>query len=71
MSWAQHDKTLQETIAFSDKRKFCLVIQIQEALWRKKLNNLKPLISRRGLHSKRGQRKCSRINTNGRKLICA
>ena len=49
MSWAQHDKTLQETIAFADKRKLLLVIiQIQEALWRK-LNKLKPLISRRGL----------------------
>ena len=26
--WAQHDKTLQETIAFPDKRKSLLVIQI-------------------------------------------
>ena len=33
-SWAQHDKTLQETIAFPDKRKSLLVIQIQETLWR-------------------------------------
>ena len=32
-SWAQHD-TLQETIAFANKRKSLLVIQIQEALWR-------------------------------------
>ena len=32
--WAQHDKTLQETIAFSNKTKSLLVIQIQEALWR-------------------------------------
>ena len=32
-SWPQHD-TLQETIAFADKRKSLLVIQIQEALWR-------------------------------------
>ena len=30
-SWTQHD-TLQETIAFADKRKSLLVIQIQEAL---------------------------------------
>ena len=42
MSWAEHDKTLQETITFTDKRlqwlqkqtTFNLVIQIQEALWR-------------------------------------
>ena len=33
-SWAQHDKTLQETIAFRDKRKSLLVIQIQETLKR-------------------------------------
>ena len=29
---AQHDKTLQETIAFPDKRKLLLVIQIQETI---------------------------------------
>ena len=34
MTWAQHDKTLQETMAFPDKRKLLLVIQIQETLWR-------------------------------------
>ena len=33
-SWAQRDKMLQETIAFLDKRKSLLVIQIQETLWR-------------------------------------
>jgi len=32
---------LQETITFTDKRKSLLVIQIQEALWRKS-NNPKP-----------------------------
>ena len=37
---------LQETITFANKRKSLLVIQIQEALWRK-LNNLKPLYSRK------------------------
>ena len=33
-SWAQHDKTLKETVAFPDKRKSLLVIQIRETLWR-------------------------------------
>ena len=33
-SWAQYDKTLQETIAFPDERKSLLVIQIPETLWR-------------------------------------
>ena len=33
-SWAQYDKTLQDTIAFPDERKSLLVIQIQETLWR-------------------------------------
>ena len=42
MTWVQHDKTLQDTITFVDRRKLPLVIQNQEALWRK-LNNLKPL----------------------------
>ena len=42
----QRVKTLQETITFANKRKSLLVIQIQEALW-KKLNNLKPLFSRK------------------------
>ena len=42
---AERVKTLQETITFADKRKLLLVIQIQEALWRK-VNNLKPLFSR-------------------------
>ena len=42
--WAQRVKTLRETITFADKRKSLLVIQIQEALWRK-LNNLKSLFS--------------------------
>ena len=37
--WAQHDRTLQETFTFTDKGKLRLVIQIQEALWRK-LKNL-------------------------------
>ena len=41
---AQLVKTLQETITFANKRKSLLVIQIQEALWRK-LNKLKPLFS--------------------------
>ena len=54
----------------------CLVIQIQKALWRK----LEPLFSRnkKGLHFKRGQRKCASIrgqilptiNTNYSKSIC-
>ena len=34
MSWVQHDKTLQKTIAFPDRRNALLVIQIQETLWR-------------------------------------
>ena len=42
--WAQRVKTLQETITFADKRKSLLVIQIQEALWRK-LNNVKPCLA--------------------------
>ena len=49
--WAQRVKTLQETITLADKRKSLLVIQIQEALWRK-LNNLKKkekLWGRRGI----------------------
>ena len=41
--WARRVKTTQETITFADKRKSLLVIQIQEALWRK-LNNLKPYL---------------------------
>ena len=39
MHRAQHDRTLQETFTFTDKGKLRLVIQIQEALWRK-LNNI-------------------------------
>ena len=46
MSWVLHDKTLQETIAYPDKRKSLLVIQIQETLGNK-LNGLKPLYSRK------------------------
>ena len=42
--WARRVKTTQETITFADKRKSLLVIQIQEALWRK-LNNLKPYLA--------------------------
>ena len=42
--WAQHVKTLHETITFADKRKSLLVIQIEEALWRK-LNNLNPYLA--------------------------
>ena len=38
-SWAQHD-TLQDTIAFANKRKSLLVIQLEN-----KLNDLKPLFS--------------------------
>ena len=38
-SWAQHD-TLQETIAFANKRKSLLVIQLKN-----KLSDLKPLFS--------------------------
>ena len=34
----ERDRTLQETFKFTDKRKSLLVIQVQEALWRK-LNN--------------------------------
>ena len=43
--WALRDKTLQETITFTDKRKSLLVIQVKEALWRK-LNSLKLLFTR-------------------------
>ena len=35
---------MQETVTFTEKRKLILVIQIQEALWRK-LDNLKPLFN--------------------------
>ena len=56
MSWVLHDKTLQETIAYPDKRKSLLVIQIQETLWRK-LNNLFTKPQGRSLLCKRGQRK--------------
>ena len=31
-SWAQRDKTLQETFTYTDKSKSLLVIQIQEAI---------------------------------------
>ena len=69
MSWIQRDKTLQDTITFTDKRKSPLVIQNQEALWRK-LDNLKPLFG--------SKRKCSCImqraimltrNNNCKKII--
>ena len=40
-SWAQHD-TLQDTIAFANKRKSLLVIQLEN-----KLYDLKPLFSRK------------------------
>ena len=40
-SWAQYD-TLQDTIAFANKRKSLLVIQLEN-----KLNDLKPLFSRK------------------------
>ena len=69
MSWIQRDKTLQDTITFTDIRKSPLVIQNQEALWRK-LDNLKPLFG--------SKRKCSCImqraimltrNSNCKKII--
>ena len=42
--WAQHDKTLQETIAFPDKRKSLLVIQIYIGdAFEIKLDDLKPI----------------------------
>ena len=42
-SWAQRDKTLQETVTFTDQKKIAYWnIRIQKAFWRK-LNNLKPL----------------------------
>ena len=76
--WAQHD-TLQKTIAFANKRKSLLVIQIQEELSRINLTTWNPyLVARRALRFKRGQRKCSciggqilptRINNNHWKLI--
>ena len=45
MSWAQRDKTFQETIPFGkDKEKSLLVIQIQEEVWGK-LNNLNPYLA--------------------------
>ena len=34
MSWAQRDKTMQETVTFTEKRKQLITIQIQEALRR-------------------------------------
>ena len=33
-SWAQASQNLAETIAFANKRRLLLIIQIQEALWR-------------------------------------
>ena len=46
-SWAQHDKTLEETIAFPNKRKSLLVIQLDPgATLENKLNDLKPLYTR-------------------------
>ena len=42
--WAQRVKTLQETSHSRTKENPFLVIQIQQALWRK-LNNLKPISS--------------------------
>ena len=73
------EKTLKETITFTDKRVSPLAIQILETLWGR-LNNLNSLLSREGrdLRFRRGQRKCSciigqimptRIN-NRRKSIC-
>ena len=45
MSWAQRDKTFQETIPFcKDKEKSRSVIQIQEEVWGK-LNNLNPYVA--------------------------
>ena len=44
-TWAQRDKTLQETIAFPDNRKSLLVIQIQETLWRINVTTWNPLYS--------------------------
>ena len=35
---------MQETVTFTETRKLIVVIQIQEALWRK-LDNLKPLFN--------------------------
>ena len=72
-SWAQQD-SLEETIAFENKRKSLLVIQI-------KLKDLKPLFSRKAsltFQKRSNQRKCScfggqilptRINNNHWKLI--
>ena len=72
-SWAQHD-TLQETIAFANKRKSLLVIQLKN-----KLSDLKPLFShKKSLTFQKRSKKmflhwtanlADRININHWKLI--
>ena len=46
MSWAQPDKTLQETVSFTDKRKIAYNYSDSGGTLPKKLNKLKPLFSR-------------------------
>ena len=45
MSWAQRDKTLQETVTFTDKKKSTYNYSDPGGTL-EKLNNLKPLFSR-------------------------
>ena len=45
MSWAQRDKTLQETVTFTDKKKITYNYSDPGGTL-EKLNNLKPLFSR-------------------------
>ena len=60
MNWAQRDKTLQETVTFTDKKKTAYNYSDPGGT-SEKLNNLKPLFSRiEELYiSLRSQRKCS------------
>ena len=73
MSWAQRDKTLQETVTFTDKKKIAYNNSDPGGILPEKLSNLKSLSSRlEELHfSKevRGQIMLT-INNNRRKFIC-
>ena len=45
MSWSQRDKTLPETVTFTDKKKIAYNYSVPRRTL-EKLNNLKPLFSR-------------------------
>ena len=46
MSWAKPDKTLQETVAFTDKKKITYNYLDPGGILPEKFNNLKPSFSR-------------------------